>query len=180
MVKESYQHSPDDISQLALLWGKAQHAVSAYVHAAVRNHHDAEDVIQATVTYIAHHFDEYDRARPFQAWAIGIARYRILDHRNKNKRQPLLLGDAALESLTNAMTRQAATADDRREALEHCMDRLKPEHRQVLADRYYEDNSRQEIAESLGIQARSVSVLLRRIRLVLAECIGKRMKGAAS
>ena len=180
MAKESFKHSPDDVSQLALLWGKAQHSVSAYVHAAVRNHHDAEDVIQATVTYITHHFGEYDRDRPFQAWAIGIARYRIMDHRNKNRRQPLLLGDDALESLTHAMARQAVSADDRREALEHCMDRLKPEHRQVLADRYYYDNSRQEIAESMGIQARSVTVLLRRVRLVLAECISNRIKGASS
>lgn len=180
MAKESFKHSADDVSQLALLWGKAQHSVSAYVHAAVRNHHDAEDVIQATVTYITHHFGDYDHARPFQAWAIGIARYRILDHRNKDKRQPLLLGDDALESLTNAMARQTGTADDRRESLEHCMGRLKPEHRQVLADRYYNDNSLQEIADSLGIKARSVSVLLRRIRLVLAECIGNRTKGASS
>nr|MBX2852376.1 hypothetical protein [Phycisphaeraceae bacterium] len=104
MAKESFKHSPDDASRLALLWGRAQHSVSAYVHAAVRNHHDAEDVVQATVAYIAHHFDEYDPERPFQAWAIGIARYRILDHRNKNRRQPLLLGDDALESLTHAMT----------------------------------------------------------------------------
>lgn len=180
MAKEPYNHSPEDISQLALLWGKAQHSVSAYVHAAVRNHHDAEDVIQATVTYITHHFDEYDPDRPFQAWAIGIARYRIFDHRNKNKHQPLLLGDEAIESLTQAMARQAPHADDRREALEHCMGRLKPEHRQVLSDRYYNDNSRQEIAENLGIQARSVTVLLRRVRLILAECIARRVKGASS
>lgn len=180
MAKESYNHSPEDVSQLALLWGKAQHSVSAYVHAAVRNHHDAEDVVQATVTYITHHFGEYDPDRPFQAWAIGIARYRILDHRNKSKRQPLLLGDEALESLTQAMTRQAPKADDRREALEYCMGRLKPEHRQVLADRYYNDNSRQEIADALGIKARSVTVLLRRVRLVLAECITKRSKEASS
>lgn len=179
MAKQPYNHSPEDVSQLALLWGKAQHAVSAYVHAAVRNHHDAEDVIQATVTYITHHFDEYDPERPFQAWAIGIARYRIFDHRQKNKHRPLLLGDEALESLTDAMARQADSADDRREALEHCMARLKPEHRQVLADRYYNGNSRQEIADHLGIQARSVSTLLRRVRLVLAECIDKRLQGVS-
>ncbi|MGB0766817.1 MAG: sigma-70 family RNA polymerase sigma factor [Phycisphaeraceae bacterium] len=180
MGSDAYRHSPDDVSQLALLWGKAQHAVSAYVHAAVRNHHDAEDVIQATVTYITRHFDEYDRDRPFQAWAIGIARYRIMDHRNRHKRDPLLLGDAALESLTDAMTRQASHSDERREALAHCMGRLKPEHRQVLSDRYYGESSRQEIAEKLGIKARSVSVLLRRIRAVLAECISARLKGGLS
>lgn len=90
-----------------------------------------------------------------------------------------MLGDDALESLTNAMTRQAESADDRREALEHCMGRLKPEHRKVLPDRYYYDNSRQEIADNLGIQARSVTVLLRRVRLVLAECIANRVKGGS-
>lgn len=175
MSKDNYNQSPADVSRLALLWGKAQHSVSAYVHAAVRNHHDAEDVIQATVTYIAHHIDDYDPTRPFQAWAIGIARYRIMDHRNKNKRQPLLLGDDALESLTDAMVRQASAADERREALDHCMGRLKPEHRQALSDRYFNNNSRDEIADKLGIQARSVSVLLRRIRLILAECISLRL-----
>ena len=180
MAKEGYNRSPDDVSRLALLWGKAQHSVSAYVHAAVRNHHDAEDVIQATVTYIAHHFEEYDPDRPFVAWAIGIARYRILDHRNQNKRQPLLIGDDALESLTDAMVRKADSADERREALDHCMGRLKPEHRRVLSDRYYKDKGREEIAADLGIKSRSVTVLLRRVRAVLAECIARRVKGAGS
>ncbi|MEM9109594.1 MAG: sigma-70 family RNA polymerase sigma factor [Planctomycetota bacterium] len=180
MANESYSRSPEDVSRLALLWGKAQHSVSAYVHAAVRNHHDAEDVIQATVTYIAHHFEEYDPDRPFIAWAIGIARYRILDHRHQGRRQPLLLGDEALDSLTDAMARKADTADDRREALDHCMGRLKPEHRRVLAERYGSDKGREEIASDLGIKARSVTVLLRRVRTVLAECIDQRMKGSAS
>jgi RNA polymerase sigma-70 factor (ECF subfamily) len=180
MANENYNRSPDDVSRLALHWGKAQYAVSAYVHAAVRNHHDAEDVIQATVTYIAHHFEDYDPDRPFIAWALGIARYRILDHRNQNKRQPLLLGDDALESLTNAMARKASKTDERREALEHCLGRLKPEHRQILSDRYYNDKSRDELATDLGIKKRSVTTLLRRVRLVLAQCISDRMKGAAS
>ncbi len=180
MAEQRDQQSMERVSRLALLWGNAQYSVSAYVHAAVRNHHDAEDVIQATVTYIAHHFDEYDPDRPFVAWAIGIARYRILDHRNQSDRQPLLLGDDALEALDLAMVKQAAHADDRREALDHCMGRLKPEHRQVLSDRYYKDMSRQDIADRLNIKARSVTVLLRRVRLVLAECIAKRIKGASS
>jgi RNA polymerase sigma-70 factor (ECF subfamily) len=180
MTEDSRRQSPEQVSRLALLWGNAQYAVSAYVHAAVRNHHDAEDVIQATVSYIAHHFDEYDPARPFVAWAIGIARYRILDHRHQRDRQPLLLGDDALEALDLAMTRQATHADERREALDHCMGRLKPEHRQVLSDRYYKNKTRQQIADNLDIKARSVTVLLRRIRLVLADCIAQRIKGASS
>lgn len=180
MANESPNQSPEQVSRLALLWGKSQHAVSAYVHAAVRNHHDAEDVVQSTVSYIVHHFDEYDPARPFQAWAIGIARYRVLEHRNQCKRQPLLLGDEALEALTDAMVKQSTHADERREVLDHCVGRLKPGHREVLSDRYYRNKSRQEIADALSIKAASVSVLLRRIRIILAECVSQRLKGAAS
>lgn len=178
MDHDAHNQTADKMSQLALLWGKAQHAVSAYIHAAVRNHHDSEDVIQATVSYIAHHFDDYDPTRPFVAWAIGIARYRILEHRNQNQRKPLLLNDDALDALSRVMALESDQTDQRLEALDHCMGRLNPQHRKVLADRYYEHKTREQIADDLSIKVNSVSVLLRRIRQILFECVSQRMEGA--
>jgi len=59
---------------LTLLWGQVQHSVKAYIHVAVPDLHDREDVLQSTVQYLIEHFDEYDPQRTFVAWAIGIAR----------------------------------------------------------------------------------------------------------
>lgn len=171
--------SSEKMSQLALLWGQAKPSVFAYVRSIVRNHHDAEDVIQATVSRIAEHFDEYDPSRPFAAWALGFARYIVMEYRNKSMRRPLLLGDEALESLSHAIADEAGRIDERYEALEHCIDRLSDRHRHIMTQRYRKDMSRQEIARQLGMKENTVSVTLRRIRQALVDCVSQRMGGAA-
>lgn len=180
MDQQAQLQSTERMSRMAMLWGKALPSVSAFVHSAVRNPHDAEDVIQATVSYIAQHFDNYDPETPFVAWAIGVSRYRIMDHRNQNTRRPLLLGDEALASFCVAMAEESGQREDRLEALEHCIGRLSDHHQQILAKRYYEDQSREDIAEALGIKTNSVSVMLFRIRQALHGCINSRLGGTAS
>ena len=161
--------------EVTLQWGKAQPSVAAYVRSVVHNTHDAEDVIQATVAHIVDHFNEYDPSRPFVAWAIGIAKYRILHYRDQNRRRPLLLDDLALEALSDAITAESEQIDERLEALDHCIGRLSDKHQRLLIKRYHENQPRKEIAETMGIRQNSVSVLLRRIRSVLEDCVSKRM-----
>lgn len=165
----------EKMTDLALLWGKASTPVSAYVRSVVPNYHDAEDIIQATVSHIAHHFDEYDPERPFVAWAIGIARYRIMESRHQNQRKPLLLGDEALDKLSGAMIAEAEQIEHRLEALDHCIGRLNPKHQQVLEQRYQGQKSHKVIAQSIGIKEKSVSILLWRIRQILADCVTQRI-----
>lgn len=178
MDRCDHNQSTEKMSRLAMLWGRALPSVSAYVRSIVRNRHDADDVIQATVSYIAQHLDDYDPQTPFVAWAIGVARYRIMEYRHQNTRQPLLLGDEALASLTAAMTQESEQLEERLDALEHCIGRLSEHHQRVLANRYYEHQSREAIAKSMGIKANSVSVMLFRIRQVLHDCINGRLGGA--
>ena len=168
------------MSDLALQWGKAKVSVSAFVHSVVLNHHDAEDVIQATVSYLAHHYDDYDPSTPFEAWAISAARYRILEQRHQNQRKPLLLGEEAMDALSKAMVTEAKDVDDRLEALEHCIGKLSDRHREVLDMRYSDQCSRQAIADALDIKPQSVSVLLRKVRHALAECVSRRIGGVSS
>ncbi|MEM9346709.1 MAG: sigma-70 family RNA polymerase sigma factor [Planctomycetota bacterium] len=169
-------NNKDQMSRMAMLWGKALPSVSAFVHSIVRNQHDVDDVLQATVSYIAEHFEDYEPGTPFVAWAISVARFRVMEYRHQNKRQPLLLGDDSMASLSTAMIKEAESIDDRLEALEHCIGRLGERHQQVLADRYYEQQSREQIAEALGIKVNSVSVMLLRIRQVLHDCINSRLE----
>ena len=169
--------SSQKMSQLALLWGQAKPAVFACVRSVVRNHHDAEDVIQATVSRIAEHFDDYDPSRPFVAWALGFARYIVMEYRNKNYRRPLLLGDEALETLSQAIEQESHLIDERYEALEHCMDRLSDRHQLILTQRYRKDKSHLQIAQEIGVKQNTVSVTLRRIRQALADCVADRLGG---
>lgn len=168
------------MSTAALLWGKAQPAVSAYIRAAVRDFHDAEDVTQATVRYLIENFDDYDPATPFAAWAIGIARYRVLEHIHQKGRTAKLLSEDVIKNLPDAFVAVEPKIGPQQEALEACMEQLSPKHKDVLYRKYYENVGHEDIAKHLGVKANTISVMLRRVRLALAQCIEKRLKTGAS
>lgn len=172
--------SSEKMTRLAILWGQAKPSVVAYVRSTIRNHHDAEDAIQTIVSRIAERFDDYDPARPFVAWALGFARLTILEYRKRSFRGPLLLSDDALDALSGAVANQSQAIDQRHEALEHCIDRLSDRHREVLVQRYRQEQTREQIAERLQVKQNTISVMLRRIRQALAECVRQRLEGASS
>jgi RNA polymerase sigma-70 factor (ECF subfamily) len=78
------------------------------------------------------------------------------------------------------MATESEQVDQRVEALEHCISRLSEKHQRVLERRYRDQDSRKDIAEAMGLKENSVSVLLRRVRHVLEDCVTRRLGGASS
>jgi len=56
-----------DQERFMRLWTSAQPAVANFVHALVRDHGAARDVLQETALVIFRRFEEYDGERPFVA-----------------------------------------------------------------------------------------------------------------
>lgn len=163
------------MSKLALLWGEAQPTVIAYIRASLRDHHDSEDVTQATVQYIVENFDDFDLSTNFVAWAIGIARYRVLECIRQRQRSARVLSDEVIQMLPNAFVAIEDKVLPQQDALEQCMEKLNDRSKNVLYRKYYEGARHQEIASALEIAPNSVTVLLRRIRETLAKRIESRM-----
>lgn len=163
------------MSKLALLWGQAQPTVTAYIRASLRDHHDSEDVTQATVQYIVEHFDEFDLSTNFVAWAIGIARYRILECIRQRQRNDRVLSEEVIQMLPDAFVAIEDKVLPQQDALEQCVEKLNDRSKDVLYRKYYEGLPHQEIASNLEIAPNSVTVLLRRIRETLAKCIEARL-----
>ncbi|MBX2850517.1 MAG: sigma-70 family RNA polymerase sigma factor [Phycisphaeraceae bacterium] len=163
------------MSKLALLWGKAQPTVTAYIRSSLRDHHDSEDVTQATVQYIVEHFDEFDLSTNFVAWAIGIARYRVLECIRQRQRSARVLSEEVIRMLPDAFVAIEDKVLPQQDALEQCMGKLNDRSKDALYRKYYEGARHHEIANSLDIAPNSVTVLLRRIRETLAKCIESRM-----
>ena len=156
-------------------WLKAEPAVSAYVFPSVSLFHDAEDVIQRIAQELARRFDEYDSERPFVAWALWVAKSRVIDHYRARGSNQVVLPNDLLGRLAETMAQQADGRNQRREALEACLEALTPKSRQVLDLRYVEELSAEEAAQRVGSTSGSVRVLLTRIRTSLAGCIERRL-----
>lgn len=156
-------------------WLDVEPSVSAYVFASVTGFHDAEDVVQRIAQELARRFDEYDSSRPFVAWALWIARSRVIDFYRAQDRRRVVLADELLGQLADTIAKQADGRSNRREALEACLEELPRRSRRLLDLRYVEEQSAEETARETGSTAGSVRVLLSRIRTVLASCIERRL-----
>src|SRR6187549_1344194 len=74
----------------------------AYLLAAVRNAHDAEDLLQDVSLAASSSWAQYRQGTPFMAWAREIARRRVLDYGRRASRRHALLEPDVLEALDAA------------------------------------------------------------------------------
>lgn len=142
--------------------------------ALIRRGADVDDVLQETNTVLWRKRDEYDWDRDFLPWACRIAQLQALAFfkRVRNDGQAAF-EERALEQIAAAATQRAVEAKSHAEALVHCMEKLPPQHRQLVESRYRDAVPVNQIASEEGRSADAVSMTLYRIRKTLMECIQK-------
>ena len=164
--------------ELAAHWAKSQPLIAVFVASIVTNVHDADDILQNVALVTARKFDQYDKNRPFVAWAIGIARNEILKY--YEDRRTTILSVDAIEQIAQVCDSEtlhgADTTADRMQALRQCMERLKVRWRTVLEMHYLRELSPARIAQQLDMSQANVFVILHRVRVALRECVEQRLR----
>ena len=137
----------------------------------VRDHHEAEDITQSMFARLMTAIERYEeRAVPFAAWIMRVARNASLDHLRARRQIPV------------EEVRASDPGDDRRgfelrQCLKEALADLPEEQRQVLVLRHISGLSPAEIAERLGKSESSVHGLHHRGRARLRAVLSER--GAA-
>jgi RNA polymerase sigma-70 factor (ECF subfamily) len=158
--------------QLAADWERARAAVFAQLLAGIGSFHDAEDVLQEVAVSVAKNYGNYDPARPFIAWALGIARNHLLMYFRKHQRDRLVFNEKLMSSVGVYIEAIAAEpTDQRREALHKCLRQLDPSRRRLIEMRYSGGLSIDEMAQRLKKSTTAVKGSLHRVRKVLEKCV---------
>ena len=140
---------------------------------------DAEDIFQETSVALWKKFDAYQEGLSFFAWACGVARLEVLNHRRKHRQTKdcFLLSDEALQVLAQDAL---AAADDMRwheEALARCLEVLKARDRLLIERRYFRAESPKQIAEDTAQPVYAVYRALGRVHERLMRCVRRRLAG---
>lgn len=167
--------SKNTLSEFTELWMANLHMLGGFVRLQVRDHHQAEDIIQEVAFNATANFDKYDPTRPFGAWVLGIARQRIAEYYRKHNRKHVMFSSEVLDLLVQAHCRAQSSVDEQIAALQECKAELTDRHQRLLQLRYGKLHAPEEIAAIVGSSRNSVNVMLHRIRMTLAECIRRRM-----
>ena len=156
------------------VWTQAQPIVRGYIHSMVMDFHETDDLLQDVAITLLRKFSEYDESRPFLAWALGVARFKVLSYRNAQSSKPVLLSDFA-EKIAAVHQEMAPVFEQRTNALNECLREIKGQSRQIMLQRYGESLKPHEIARRLGLEPNAIRVALARIRESLRKCMTRRM-----
>ncbi len=153
------------------LFQPVEAALRRYVAAHVPGYHQAEDAYQETAMALWKNFGKYDRARPFQAWAFGVARNQTLKSRRDAGRDKLVFQEDIAETVSDRLEACSDALDLRRRFLNECMDRVSKENRSLLRMKYADRKRIDWIAAKLGKTPNAVRLVLFRVREAVGQCL---------
>jgi RNA polymerase sigma-70 factor (ECF subfamily) len=154
------------------LWTDAQPNVSQFVASFVRDSWAVHDIVQNTSLALLRKFSEYDEAKPFLAWAIGVAKFEILSHKRDFSRDRTVFDSEFLDRYAQVWAEVAPRISPESAALRDCIDKLEGRPRMIIKMRYAEGATSDAIATKLNITAANVRTILKRTREVLQRCVG--------
>jgi RNA polymerase sigma-70 factor (ECF subfamily) len=154
------------------LFLKHEPGIYGFVRSVVPNQSDAEDVFQEVAVVLWEKFDQYQPSTRFDSWALKIAHNQVLYYRQKSKRNKLSFDDALISQLADDQV-QWADSNERREALQGCIEKLDSADRDLIARRFSGETSNRSVAAELQWSESSVSRALSRIYLTLMRCVGR-------
>jgi RNA polymerase sigma-70 factor (ECF subfamily) len=147
----------------------------AFISVLMRGAAEASDILQETNLTIMKNGANFDLSRPFLPWARGVARKCVLKFYSARCHDKLVVFDnAMIERLAELVP---CAEDDQPLAelsrLRKCISLLVPKQREVVTARYLRGEAVKDIASRTNCSEGSVSVLLHRIRQLLADCVTK-------
>jgi RNA polymerase sigma-70 factor (ECF subfamily) len=178
---KSIELSDPKTEQFLKLLGAHERRLFAYVYALTTNWQDTEEVMQRVRIRVWQQFDQYDTDKPFDAWVRAIAYYLVLAYRKEKSRQREFFTERVLEAVSDQFTSHLESADERREALLHCLGKLDGRRRDLVTAYY---SSARHSSESIAVKRSMTPNALRqavfRIRRILMECVTRTLRAEAS
>ena len=178
---------PGDSPSFETLYERYAGRVLNLIHRMTGNEDVSRDLAQDVWLKVYKHLDRFEARADVFTWIYRIAVNRTLNHLKKEKRQRLVsildqsVGEALKSEEEPTVLAPPATdpLQDRRvedEQLSHHLQRalqaLDPKYRVPLVLFHYEDQSYQQIADTMGISMTAVQARIFRARKQLAKILG--------
>jgi RNA polymerase sigma-70 factor (ECF subfamily) len=163
--------SASDSSRFIAALTRHQPALEAFCHAQLANRQDAQEVLQAACVKLWEKSADWNPETEFLPWAFAVARFTVLSYIRDRMRDRLVFDEEVVLAMSEDTETAAAEFEDRREALDNCLGKLKHEQRELLQQHYILGHSLREISAATGRGESAVKMILLRLREQLSHCI---------
>jgi len=167
--------TPDHVAHVQALFLQHLPALRGFVLSLVSNFNLVDDVVQETFITVTSKAGSFERGTNFRAWTWRIARFKTLQLLEKCAPANERLAPEVIEALCAHDSAQDWYTEEMLRYLTVCMDELAPKARQSIDLRYMQAHRPPEIAQIMGWTVDAVHVVLSRARIVLRECVTRRI-----
>jgi RNA polymerase sigma-70 factor (ECF subfamily) len=159
--------------EIVALLTSHQQRLMFFIRSLVPHRADAEEILQEVNLFIWRDSAKFELGTDFAAWAFQIARFKIGAYRKQQARARARLSDSVVDELAQRAIDLTSTNSQRQDALEHCLQKLMPEDRQLIALRYEPQSTTESVAKSTNRSIKAIYKALNRIQSRLLECIDR-------
>jgi RNA polymerase sigma-70 factor (ECF subfamily) len=152
-----------------------QAKLRAFIRSLIPIKQDSDDILQETNLVLCRKAGEYEEGTNFAAWALQVAYFQVLAHRQSHARGRLVFEDETVRELADVAAERLKSMGDREEALRYCLAQLSHPQQEMLARRYSEEMPVTKIAAEVRRPVPSVRQSLYRTRAGLLACIKRRL-----
>lgn len=167
---------PGSQEQFVALYVEHQVAIRSFVRMLLPDPADAEDVMQTASLTMWRRFEQFQPGTSFRNWAFQVAKFVAMKHVARKARDRHRFSEATINMLAQHVEQQDERLAAQRRALEHCVEQLGGDDRQVLAVCYSTGVTLKEFAEQLGRTPNALYKQLGRIRAALVDCVRRRLQ----
>ncbi len=162
-------------TQFLRLFAEHEPALRTYIRSLLPSRGDALAVMQEVAVVLWQKFADFEGSRDFRKWAFGVARFEVLAYVRDLVRDRHVFDEALVNRLADDAAAAEPRHDAQREALEACLQKLKPAQRELVLCAYAKGTRMDELAAQRGQTAMSLYKVLHRIRQALLECVRRQL-----
>jgi len=145
----------------------------------VKHREEAEEVSQDTFIKVFRSLNKFKGDSKFSTWIYKVAYNTCLDRLKKHKREQHVVAideytEHQVMTIDNAL--DAMEKEERKQAIQSCLEQLPSDDSALLTLYYFEDLSLDEIAKIVGLTANNVKVKLFRSRKKLTSILRSRLE----
>jgi RNA polymerase sigma-70 factor (ECF subfamily) len=156
---------------MQILFARHQVRVYRFVLRLVGNATAAEDLISEVFLDVWRHADRFEGRSAVSTWLLAIARFKALSSLRRKPDEELDEEAAGAIEDTSDDPEVAVQKKGKGAALRKCLQRLSPEHREVIDLAYYHEKSIEEVAKIIGIPEATVKTRMFYARKKLSELL---------
>ncbi|MHC4525564.1 MAG: sigma-70 family RNA polymerase sigma factor [Planctomycetota bacterium] len=157
-------------------FSQASRRIYAFILTYVPNHADAADIMQETAMLLWKKFDSFRPGSNFSAWAIAVARNKILKLRSVRFDKRIRFDSEIVDLFNPAEAGTDDQFDLRKDILKQCVEKLSPCDAELIDLKYEKRMSVVDIAKVRKRPLQGLYKTMARIHRNLRDCVSINLK----